>query len=135
MVRAARLLSVVLIAIVGSIHGLVWIRSKGTLTPPAYHFIERWDADPETQIAQGGQLALACADLFGLELIPGISDTTGRAFLELQKKRQLKDHVTLQDVHGIGEKKAAALAPYLSIDRPCAKLVDGFEPFEPSTVR
>ena len=72
----------------------------------------------------GYQLPLACANVWSLELIKGISDTL--AFELIEKRREILIAATrespesaIQRAHGVGEKVAPKLLRYLSVTERC----------------
>jgi hypothetical protein len=87
------------------------------LLPPSYD-------DPEGRLAMGYKLPLQCADVWSLELLKGISDTL--AFEIMAKRFEIARSVrsegeinALQHAHGIGEKTASKLLPYLDLTERC----------------
>ena len=78
----------------------------------------------ETTLALGAKLAYFTSDLYALELIKGVSDTLGSAALSAKPKVFHLAHSlscesqpqALLAIRGVGEKKAFALAEYLSFE-------------------
>lgn len=88
------------------------------LTPPGHE-------DPEGRLALGLKLSLACADMWSLELLKGVSDTLAFELLEkrdeiLRASRKESESSALQRAHGVGEKKAQALLKHLSLKEQCS---------------
>jgi hypothetical protein len=83
--------------------------------------------DAESTLATGGKILLSCADLYEIELIPGVSDTLGLEILAkraaiIQRAADLppaERHRALELVHGIGPKISRKLAPYLDLCARC----------------
>jgi hypothetical protein len=82
--------------------------------------------DAESVLAHGDKLQLSCLDLADLELLPGISDTIGRAVISHRPQiaaahRITGDSSALEEVPGIGEKRARELYRYLEVSTtPCS---------------
>jgi Holliday junction resolvasome RuvABC DNA-binding subunit len=82
----------------------------------------------------GLTLPLACADMWSLELLKGVSDTLA---LELIEKRYeimraavaTSDLEAIKRAHGIGEKTAGKLLEYLDLRERCA-LNDPYEEWQ-----
>ena len=80
--------------------------------------------DPEGCLARGARLRLSKANMWALELIPGISDTLADNILTRRKYvRHVAPHLTegtrhtaLEVVHGLGPKSARKLGKYIEID-------------------
>lgn len=73
----------------------------------------------------GEKLPLECADISSLELIKGISDTL--AFELLEKRYEIMRAAftespvdAIQRAHGVGEKTAEKILPYLDLTAPCS---------------
>jgi hypothetical protein len=85
--------------------------------PPTYD-------DPEGRLAMGHKLPLACADMWALELLKGVSDTLA---LELIDKRyeiirasfNTSPVEAIKKAHGIGDKTATKLLEYLDLQERC----------------
>ncbi len=80
--------------------------------------------DPESNLAAGRPLPLDCVDLWSLELIPGISDALASEIISARgtlhfEPMGVSSRQVLRMVRGVGEKKAALLSRYLSINTPC----------------
>lgn len=83
----------------------------------------------------GLKLPLACADLWSLELLKGVSD---RLALELIENRSAiikaaadgSDLNAIQQAHGVGEKTAAQLLEYLDLTERC-QVKEQFEIWKP----
>lgn len=72
----------------------------------------------------GYPLPLACANVWSLELIKGISDTLALELID--KRREIvaaatreAPHSALQRAHGIGDKVANKLLRYISVTERC----------------
>lgn len=89
------------------------------LDPPSHE-------DPEGRLAMGLKLSLACADMWSLELLKGVSDTLA---LELIEKRYeiMRAAFTgsqveaIKKAHGIGDKTAEKLLEYLDLRERCGR--------------
>jgi hypothetical protein len=89
------------------------------LDPPSHE-------DPEGRLAMGLKLSLACADMWSLELLKGVSDTLA---LELIEKRYeiMRTAFTgsqveaIKKAHGIGDKTAEKLLEYLDLRERCGR--------------
>lgn len=79
----------------------------------------------ETRLALGGKIPFRTADLYDLELIPGVSDTLGH---ELLTSRQVilvrmlylppeKQYTALEMAKGVGPKTAEELKDWLSFEQ------------------
>ena len=77
--------------------------------------------DPESLLAQGKKLPLATADIYALELIPGISDTLAHKIIATRLAvhsvssflRPSTKHRAFEVIHGVGPKTAKKLSHYL----------------------
>jgi hypothetical protein len=89
--------------------------------------------DPESLLAQGGRLPLACADMFALELVPGVSDSLASELLRAGPRiinAAQKGHsqqAALQIAKGVGVQKSHILTRFISVDGPCAIASNGSE--------
>jgi len=87
------------------------------LIPPSH-------TDPEGRLAMGQKLPIACADVWSLELIKGVSDTLA---LELIEKRfdimraalNGSHQEAIQKARGIGDKTGERLLQYLALTERC----------------
>lgn len=93
--------------------------------------------DPETRLAMGEKLPLACADIATLELIKGISDVL--AFELLEKRYEImraalnETHLeAIQRAHGVGKKTGEKLLNYLDLTTRCSAK-DPYEVWEGPT--
>jgi len=81
-------------------------------------------SDPESLLATGATLPLACADMWSLQLITGVSDRMAEELL-LKRERIIAAAETrpladaLQLARGIGKKTGVTLAKLLSTERVC----------------
>ena len=90
------------------------------LDPPSHE-------DPEGRLAMGLKLSLACADMWSLELLKGVSDTLA---LELIDKRYEimraafngSQVEAIKKAHGIGDKTAEKLLAYLDLQERCERI-------------
>lgn len=97
------------------------------LIPPSHE-------DPESRLAMGEKLPLACADISTLELIKGISDTLAFELLEKRYEimRAARDgsHLeAIQRAHGVGKKTGEKLLKYLDLTTRCS-ITDRYEVWE-----
>lgn len=76
----------------------------------------------EQQFVLGRKIPFSTADLYDLELIPGISDILGNNILKAREKilttarsRNLTDHRPFELAHGVGERTAKKLSAYLAL--------------------
>jgi hypothetical protein len=120
--RYAGLTAILLLTLVAS-HVPRVLKKRETI-PPAW-LIPPSSDDPESALAMGEKLALACADLSSIELIKGISDTL--AFELLDKRHDIiraalkgSQLDAIQRAHGIGAKTAEKLLPYIDLTAPCS---------------
>ena len=92
--------------------------------------------DPESLLATGQKLPLACADVASLELISGVSDRLALELIESYPKMHkavaggVSEEIALKLAHGVGESKAKTLAHFISISESCTQNIR-FERFEP----
>ena len=98
----------------------------GYLTPPlrprAEWFIPPTNASAETLLAMGEKIPFGCADMSDLLLIPGVSDKSASTLLA-QRDRIIAAAAGIPGhgspftlAHGIGEKRAALLARFLTFE-------------------
>lgn len=89
-------------------------------------------SDPESLLAAGERIALGCADLSALELIPGVSDSLAEALLAKRTAIALAHQTSpittsLELARGVGPRNAASLARYLGTGDTC----EGYETYKP----
>lgn len=97
-----------------------WRQSVSPL-PPFSHL-----DDPESLLATGQQIPFACADMWSLELISGVSDTLADELLERRESillaaRHAPPDVALQLARGVGATKGRELAKFISMQGACVK--------------
>lgn len=97
------------------------------LTPPSHD-------DPESRLAMGEKLPLACADISNLELIKGISDSLADELLEkryeIMRAALKESHLeAIKRARGVGEKTAVRLLTYLDLTAPCS-ITERYEVWE-----
>ena len=76
----------------------------------------------EQQFALGRKIPLSSADLYDLELIPGVADNLASNIIEKRSQIILEDQLKTKNsrklsfemIHGVGNKTAEKLARYLS---------------------
>jgi hypothetical protein len=91
--------------------------------------------DPESRLAMGTKLPLACADISSLELLKGVSDKLATELINsrssiLEKARTSSPFEALQLAHGIGSRTSLSLLRYLEVGEKC-KGSDPYEPWPP----
>lgn len=122
-----------LLGIVGArvLFEIVVTRYRSLLPPPSLTSTQ----DPESLLASGQKLAFQCADMWTLELIPGISDTLATELLKerssiLRAARHEAPEVALQRARGVGSAKGRELSRFISLESACSES-ELFEDFAP----
>ena len=89
--------------------------------------------DPESLLATGQTLSLACADLWSLQLLTGVSDNLAHEIFTQRDRimaaasaRPLSE--ALQLARGVGKKNAVELSQYLDT-KPSCQATRPFKPF------
>jgi hypothetical protein len=94
-------------------------------------------SDPESLLATGQKMPLACADVASLELISGVSDRMALGLIEQYPRiatsirEGASAETALQLAHGVGPATAKKLLHYLDVSTPCTSN-QSFEPFSPT---
>ena len=109
---------------------ITYLLSRPPQAQPSWFLPPSYD-DPEGRLAMGHKLPLQCADVWSLELLKGISDTLACEIVakrfEIARSVRSEGHLNaLQHAHGIGEKTASKLLPYLDLTERC-ELSETFE--------
>ena len=81
--------------------------------------------DAESRLALGGKMRFESAEIYELELVPGISDSLAQNILrkkaailfEAERLPEEKQSKALELAHGVGEKRAESLLRYLDLSR------------------
>lgn len=81
-------------------------------------------SDAESLLAQGRKLALGCVTAEDLELLPGVTDRLSTQLLKAAPRiaysaEESGTESALQQVHGVGPKRAAFLSTVISLHADC----------------
>ena len=99
-------------------------------TPQALPASPIVNLDAEGRLAAREKLALACADMSGLELISGVSDRLASELVNERKRivsqaqADLSHEEAMQLAHGVGAATAKKLLKYLSLSESCMEVTN-----------
>lgn len=108
---------------------------KGPILEPLSGMPKYDELDPESLLASGGRLPIACSDQSSLELISGVSHSLSEELLRARSSiqnlaRRLGDRAALLTIHGVGEKRVERLLTFLDPGGRCSKTLP-YAPFSP----
>ena len=97
------------------------------------------ELDPESILASGGRIPIACSDQSTLELISGVSHTLSEELLQARNSiqrltRRIGERAALLTIHGVGEKRVEQLLTYFDPGATCSKTLP-YAPFKPQPKR